>query len=205
MSKAEYSQEAAEFVRKHLDDINWRYYFDEDHGIFRFDVGIDGKLSSISYSIRVGERGIMVLAYSPISPDSNNKEMMQTTVDYINRVNYAITMGNFEMDHEDGEIRYRFFINCEGGLPSDETIKDGIESGLYLYERIAEGLLGIIFKDMNIEQAYDCFKSSAKKRLIQKLCLDLNEYDPELISVLESLLEDDEDDETCDEEPEILN
>lgn len=206
MSKVEYSHKATEFVREYLDDINWRYYFDEDNGVFRFDVGIEGKLSSIAYTIRVILGGIMILAYCPIKPDSDNIKMMHATVEYINRINYAITIGNLEMDHEDGEIRYRFFIGCDGGLPNNEAMKDGIDSGLYLYERIGEGLIGIIFKDMNVEQAFDSFKNSTKDRLIHKLGLsNLDELDPELISMLESLLANDEDDEDCNEEPETLN
>lgn len=203
MSDYPYSREIADFVHNFLEEDDWNFYFDEQEGVFRFDVGIESRLNGISFNIHIALGGILILASSPVASNPDDEVMMARMAEYLTRINYDIAMGNFEMDYDDGEIRYRFFVDTDGGLPSDGVIKDGIVTAISLYKKIDEGLLGIVFTDMSAKQAYhcwkDCYRRQITKRILEKAISEGE--DKEFIDFLESFLDEEE----PDVKPEELN
>lgn len=196
MSDYPYSREVADLVLNFLENDGWNFYFDEKKGIFRFDVGIESRLNGISFNIHLALGGILILASSPVSTNPDDEIMMARMAEYLTRVNYDISMGNFEMDYDDGETRYRFYIDTDNGLPSDGVIREGIMTGINLFEKVDEGLLGIIFKDMSAKQAYHCWKDCYRRQITRKLlekAVSQGE-DEEFIEFLESFLDEEEPD-----------
>ena len=62
-----------------------------------------------------------------IKPDSIAEELlieMPKVIEFLNRVNYQLYAGNFEMDSRDAEIRYKDTIDARGGVltPLDEYV-----------------------------------------------------------------------------------
>ena len=56
MAEREYSRELAEAIDNYLIENDWKISFDEDTGVFRFGLSIDGKLQQIRYVIVVGQQ-----------------------------------------------------------------------------------------------------------------------------------------------------
>ena len=49
MRRYEYSDEIAEVVKKFLEEDEWNYSFDDETGLFRFDLRIRSKIQKINY------------------------------------------------------------------------------------------------------------------------------------------------------------
>ena len=150
---SEYSEEIVGVIRDFLVSDDWKFDFDEEHGIFRFGVGIESKLKHLRYLIPVREDSYVVYAISPLDTDCDDKNVMKEMADFICRANYGLRNGNFELDMTDGEIRYKVFVDCDGIIPSEEIVKGSIIIPSLMFDRYAAGILDIMFKEATAEDA----------------------------------------------------
>lgn len=164
MSKYEYSNEIVDVVKKFLADDDWNYFFDEETGLFHFGLRIRSKIQKLNYVIDVHEDEIVTYGISPVAVDSDDPEMMRRMAEFICRVNYGLKNGCFELDFEDGEIRFRSFIDCKGLLPSMEVVKNSVGCAAIMFELYASGMVDIIFGGASARDAIArCEEATAEK------------------------------------------
>ena len=92
-------------------------------------------------------------AVSPLSADTRDPEQMQKMAEFICRANYGMIRGNFEMDFHDGEVRFKYYVDCRESMPSKEMIGDSILFSVSVVSRYGEGILQILFNNMSAEDA----------------------------------------------------
>ena len=149
-----YSEDIASEIRGFLLDDDWKFDFDDERGIFRFGVNIDGKMKHVNYFVPVREDSYTVYATSPVSADVDDDDVMRNTAEFVCRANYGLRNGNFEVDMRDGEVRYKVFVDCDGGqLPTREIIRGSIIIPAMMFERYSPGLLDVIFKGAKAAEA----------------------------------------------------
>ena len=98
-------KENAEFVKKFLDETDWHYdMHDSGHAaIFTGGVGgFEGLYNSFRFIMFVGEDEVQNYAMFPASAKDKLPEMAE----FITRANYGLKYGDFEMDWNDGEVRF---------------------------------------------------------------------------------------------------
>jgi hypothetical protein len=66
-------------------------------------------------------------------------------VEYLNRVNYLLRCGNFELGHGDGEVRFRMSIDVSGGALTPELVGNLIEIAIPSCNRYFRGLMDVVF------------------------------------------------------------
>lgn len=147
MAKTVYNTQIADRINAVFKQLDWRFRFDHEHGIFRTGVSIDGPITDIQIFIDVREDDFLVIGISPIRPDIKKPEMMARMAEFIARANYGLKNGCFELDYQDGEIRYRCYVDCDGVLPSDEVIIHCIFITQAMIKRYASGIANMIFTD----------------------------------------------------------
>ena len=113
-------QDIIDAIRNVLDDDEWNYDLEtdrEDGPIIRTGCRIGGKLRNISEVIDFGDTFFLVFALCPIHADPENLVELSK---YLHMANYGLVLGNFELDHRDGEIRYKAMVDCNGldAIPS---------------------------------------------------------------------------------------
>ena len=151
-----YSEDIAAEVRGFLLDDDWKFDFDDEKGIFRFGVNIDGKMKHVNYFVPVRDDSYTVYAISPVSADSNDLQVMNAITEFICRANYGLRNGNFEVDMRDGEIRYKVFVDCDGGsIPTRDVIRGSIIIPAMMFERYSPGILDVIFKGSSAAEAIE--------------------------------------------------
>ena len=138
-------------VRDWLDGDDWNYDYDAEVKIIKTGVTLDCKLKKCRVFIGFGDDSYWVLFVAPISGDKNDLgELMK----YLTMANYGLKNGNFELDVNDGEIRYKSFVNTQGlqNLPV-EIIKDSILVCYAMMERYGNGIaaLAMGFSDAETE------------------------------------------------------
>ena len=62
--------------------------------------------------------------------------------------------GNFSMDYEDGEIRFRTSVCFQGTELTEALIRNAILLAMHAMERFAEGAIDVMARDKKAEQAF---------------------------------------------------
>lgn len=145
----EYSKELAQAINNFLVEDDWKFGFDEDKGVFKFSCDVRSKLKSVDCLIRVREDSYMVIVICRLSAEDCTTEMAE----FITRANYGLNNGNFEMDFNDGEIRYKVFVDCEDSMPNSAIIKNSIYLPIIMFERYGDGIASVIFGVQSPEEA----------------------------------------------------
>lgn len=127
-----------------LDTLGYTYSYDEAKNRFTFTFLINSTLGTCEMVINMKADGFNVYAYSPIRPKSDDPDMLAAVAEYITRANYGITLGNFELDFNDGEVRYMTSILCFDRIPSQEEIEWVIDIPWIMLERYGDGLAQVI-------------------------------------------------------------
>ncbi len=144
-----FNPEIMEAVKNFLDEDGWRYSIESDKGVFRFGVNLRGKLKNVQYLVGINERDYNVYAVSPLSADQDEPEQIAKMAEFVCRANYGLKDGNFELDCDDGELRYKCYMNCNGVIPTREMIGTSIRCPAAMFERYSKGIMQILFGDMS--------------------------------------------------------
>jgi hypothetical protein len=72
---------------------------------------------------------------------------------FLTRANYGMTMGNFELDFADGEIRYKTSIDVEGASLTFPQIKGLIYTNVTMMDEYLPGIMSVIYSDVSPEDA----------------------------------------------------
>ena len=138
-------------VRDFLDADDWHYEFDAEHNVIRAGVVLKCKMKHANMVIRFCQTDYNVYMIAPISADPEN---LGEVLRYTALANYGLASGNFEVDVEDGEIRYKSYVDCDGleTLP-EELFDDGINACWAMMDRYGDGFaaLAMGFSDADTE------------------------------------------------------
>ena len=69
------------------------------------------------------------------------------------RINYGLTIGTFEMDFSDGEIRYRTGVDVTGGELAPEMLGSLIAATVGTVDRYHPAIMSFLWNDMTPEDA----------------------------------------------------
>lgn len=199
----EYSAEIAQAIREHLQERDMKLVaFDEDDGCFGFVMHLPGQISFIHYIIQVHEDDYTVVALCPISAGKKDPTVLANLAEFVCRANYGLKNGNFELDFRDGELRYKCFVDCDDQVPSQSIVRDSIGVPAAMMKRYCAGILNVIFKGMDPEEAVtECendnhllreleeAKRALEHMLLQRRCGTDRQSDDDVVTV-----EDDHDD-----------
>ena len=82
-------------------------------------------------------------------PEHKRAEMAE----YITRANFDMSIGNFEMDYADGELRFKTSIDVEGTELTDSLMKPLIYANVLMMDQYLPGMMAIIYADKSPEDA----------------------------------------------------
>ena len=139
----DYSESIADAIREYLDNDDWHYKFDDERGVFTAGIAVGSKIQNVQLNIQVGEKDFTCYFKLPLAA---TKEVRRKIVEYITRANYGLKNGNFELDYNDGEIRYKTFAPVlDDAAPSEELIRFSIFVGVAMVSRYGDGLAEVLF------------------------------------------------------------
>ena len=147
-------------VKDMLDKRSYKYDFHDDKNIFVVRFSLKSKLNNARIFIRVRPRGqepslcsnISAHAYIDLKADAG---CMAQICEYITRANYGLIMGNFELDHSDGEIRYKHSVDAWESIPSDSALSDLVNIPLNMLDKYGDGLLAVSMGFLDPKSAID--------------------------------------------------
>jgi hypothetical protein len=72
---------------------------------------------------------------------------------FITRANYGLTIGDFELDYDDGQLQFRSSVDFEGVGLSENLIANVILPATSAVDRFAEGLMDVLAGRKDAEEA----------------------------------------------------
>lgn len=195
-----YSKAIASAIKKFLTEDDWHFSFIEDKGIFRFGIGLKGKLKKIDYLVDVNENEYLVYALAPLGADERSPLMMSKMAEFVCRANYGLKNGCFELDMRDGEIRYKTFVPCDNITLSSEIIRRSIYCPASMFEQYSEGIISILFGDATAKEAIDKCESNFSHQLRSILSELIDDSAEDTMTLLAERLGFDDDKDTGEED-----
>jgi hypothetical protein len=93
------------------------------------------------------------IVFYSVSPVIVPVEKRQAMAEFLTRANYGLIIGNFEMDFDDGEMRYKTGIDVEGAEPNTELIRSLAYANVMTMDRYLPGALSVIYGDASPAEA----------------------------------------------------
>ncbi|HJZ94777.1 MAG TPA: YbjN domain-containing protein [Gemmataceae bacterium] len=126
----------------YMEDEDWKYEILEGETIIRFHFkGSAGRL--LCYG-EVDEEKCWLIFYSYM-PVNAPPDKMAAVAEFITRANRGMRIGNFELDFDDGELRYKTSIDVEGGELTAKMIDNLLRANLSTINRYFSGLMELIY------------------------------------------------------------
>lgn len=128
---------------------------------------------------------LLFLSVLPVRVPANKQ---LDVLDYLNRINWEIAVGNFEMEPSDGEVRFRTSIDCADGEMTLRMIAVLLYRNLMICDRYLPGLFQILVTNM-----HPCDALRVSERTEQDEAPDAGDLDALLRDVNLDPLQDDDD------------
>lgn len=85
---------------------------------------------------------LLTLAFFPINAPENKR---LAVAEYLTRANYGLNIGNFEMDMDDGGIRYKVSSVWADLLPPVKVVEWLVDTSFVMLDRYGAGILSVIY------------------------------------------------------------
>ena len=152
-------EQAVEAIREILEENDYRYTFDEENATFILHFSLSrSKLSSVRVIVRVvpdyenPDECFRITSFG-LSGIKADEDSMAEMAEFLHRANYGMFFGCFELDFDDGEIRFRTSFNCREGLPGPETLEDLWDMPTMMMNRYGNGILAVTMGLLSAEEA----------------------------------------------------
>ncbi len=128
-----------------LEELSYRYRYLDKAESFYLDFKLGhSKLSELRLVVQVKEEQIMIYAFSPLTV---KEERMERAAYYLTCCNADVVHGNFEINPDNGEVRYKVALLCTDALPSKQTVKDMVHIPIAMFERYGDGLFDMLYTE----------------------------------------------------------
>jgi len=147
---------AFEAVGKFMEDDGWHPQTLDDNYVYRaYFVGHNGEVTCFA-QVRVDLEHFIFYVVMPVRTPA---QMRLAVAEYITRANYGLRIGNFEMDFDDGEVRYKSSIDFESVELTPGLIRNVIYPAVQTMDRYLPGVLSVVFGGKSAEEAISGIES----------------------------------------------
>ncbi len=88
-----------------------------------------------------------------VMPVRAPEQVRPAVAEFLTRANYGLRIGNFELDFDDGEIRYKSSIDFEGEELTPGLIRNTMYPGVQTMDRYMPGILSVVYGGKTPEEA----------------------------------------------------
>lgn len=140
-------------VKTFFEEDDWKYEFHEDGSCFTGGLGLgkECKINAVRFFISVHDDHLICYHICNINAQKSNSAAVG---EFLHRANYGLNRGNFEMDYNDGEIRYKHWLSLND-IKEDafDAMRALLFIGAQMFATYGDGLLAVIFGFKTPEEA----------------------------------------------------
>jgi hypothetical protein len=133
---------------------DWKFEINEERKVLLMHFrGESGRWRVIAQSREEARQLIVYSVLEDFAPTAK----FAAVVEFITRANYGIYVGNFELDYDDGEIRFRTSIDVENSESSlnFELLKNLVYSNVFQMNRYYSGFMAVLHAGVDPKTAVD--------------------------------------------------
>lgn len=145
-------------VIEYIESKDWKYQVVSDNRFIHFGISANnGKIDCVA-DVREERKQFIFLSHCIVNAFGDK---LKEIAEYLNRVNYSLVIGSFELNMNDGKIRFKTSMFFDDALPpSIEVIERTIITNLYMMDRYMPGVMSILFGHQTPEEAYQEIENS---------------------------------------------
>ncbi len=129
-------------VAHFLETDDWPHSLVEDRPVYK--TGFEGKNGQFTCYAQEREEQQQFVFYS-VFPVRAPENKFGEVAEFINRANYGMIIGNFEIDYSDGEIRYKTSVDVEDVEIADPLISHLIYANVLTIDKYFPGLMRVLY------------------------------------------------------------
>lgn len=92
---------------------------------------------------RAREQQDQFVFYS-IAPVEIQRDMRTAAAEFFHRVNFGLIVGNFELDMDDGEVRFKTWIDCPDTVLTDALMKPVVIANVAMMDKYLPAIHAVI-------------------------------------------------------------
>jgi hypothetical protein len=119
---------------------------------FTYHMIFNGTNETFSVYARIRAELELLLCYSSC-PFNIPEELRPVAAEFITRANYGLRVGNFELDFEDGEVRFKNSIDFEKVSLVPQLIKNTLYPCAYTLDRYMPALKTLVYVGQSASDA----------------------------------------------------
>lgn len=143
-----------ETIKQFFSEDEWFFFDVEDRDMLRLRMNHWGENGRFSCQAEYNEKQQIFYFYSYF-PINVPEEKRQKMAEFLTRVNYGVRIGNFEMDFEDGEVRFRTSLDFENQELTYALVSNHVYPNVWMMDRYLPGLFAIVYSDKNPGEILD--------------------------------------------------
>ena len=87
------------------------------------------------------------------APSTCPADRRAATAEFVARANWGLPMGNFELDMDDGSVRFKCSLDYEDAGLTSELVRNTFAPAAFTMDRYLEGLLAVMYGSKEPEAA----------------------------------------------------
>jgi len=125
-----------------FEEDDWRFSPIDGQTVLR--LGYSGKNGNWQCFAQAKEKTEQCIFYS-ICPVKAPEPKRPHMAEFIARANYGLVIGNFELDYDDGEIRYKTSIDVEDDRLSSALMKHLVYANILTMDQYMPGIMAVLY------------------------------------------------------------
>jgi hypothetical protein len=114
--------------------------------------GFKGENGQFNCVAHLQEEEGLFLFYS-LSPVNVPEDKRLLVAEFLTRANYGLYIGNFELDFDDGEVRYKTSIDIEGDRLTSQLVGNMVYTSVLMMDRYLPGIMRVIYGNASPSEA----------------------------------------------------
>jgi hypothetical protein len=147
---------AFDTLGRFLEEDGWYPQQLDDRYIYR--MGFSGEHGQVACFAQIRPELEQLLFYV-LAPVKAPEDRLDAVAEFLTRANYGLRIGNFEMDYNDGEVRYKSSLDFEGEPLSPRLIRNAIYPAVQTLDRYLPGLMQVIYGNRSAQEAIEEIES----------------------------------------------
>ena len=135
-----------EAVINFFKENNWLFFQMEQEPALQMSFqGENGQWMCL-VKVREEQEQLIFYSISPVKVPENKRLVM---AEFLSRANFGLSIGNFELNFADGEIRYKTSIAAKGNGVNSALIGQLIFANLLTMDEYLPGIMSIIYTELS--------------------------------------------------------
>ncbi|MFB8788166.1 MAG: YbjN domain-containing protein [Potamolinea sp.] len=148
-----------EAIANFFKENNWTFSQPETEPILR--MGFEGENGQWACFVKVREEQRQFLFYSVLPINVPEKKRL-AVAEFLTRANYGLTVGNFEIDLTDGEVRYKTSMIFQGCALNSAVIEQLVYGNLLTMDQYIPGMMTVIYTNVSPLEAIAQIESQSE-------------------------------------------